>query len=129
MFQVLPTTAGMDDSNHDDDTANNNSNPQLLLMRYILPGDGKGLWASCDVNEERRQECKTMQRKFLPLMVGMDDASTYNDMPTTREFNFQTTVANGGGGDNNNNNKPTPSLVCAPRGLAGIGGLTDHGPN
>jgi hypothetical protein len=34
MFQVLP------------------GDPQLLWMRYILTGE-KGLWASCDVNEER----------------------------------------------------------------------------
>jgi hypothetical protein len=100
MFQVLP------------------GDPQLLLMRYILPGE-KGLWASCDVNEERTQDCHNLQRKFLPLMVGTD-AAYQEEMPTNHNFDFHVIHPQ-------QQQSSSSTLVCAKRGLAGIGGLTDHG--
>jgi hypothetical protein len=87
----------------------------LLMMRYILKDGAPGLWASCDYTDEKKEECKKMQRKFLPLMMGTDPV--YEDMPTTEEFAFK---VKGGG-------EPKSALVCAQHGLAGIGALTDHG--
>eukprot|EP00539_Tryblionella_compressa_P017588 CAMPEP_0178850864 /NCGR_PEP_ID=MMETSP0746-20121128/20784_1 /TAXON_ID=913974 /ORGANISM="Nitzschia punctata, Strain CCMP561" /LENGTH=545 /DNA_ID=CAMNT_0020516327 /DNA_START=35 /DNA_END=1673 /DNA_ORIENTATION=+ len=87
----------------------------LLMMRYILKDGVRGLWASCDYTDEKKNDCKTMQRKFLPLMLGMDPV--HKDMPTTEEFDFQ--VKQG--------TEPKSTLVCAAHGLAGMGALTDHG--
>ncbi|KAL3902573.1 MAG: hypothetical protein SGARI_005768, partial [Bacillariaceae sp.] len=92
---------------------------ELLLMRYILPGNDSALWASCDVSEQKKQACRDLQHKFLPLMVGSN--RNYREMPTNHEYDFQ--VASGG----NAKQQQSTNLICANHGLAGIGGLTDHG--
>jgi hypothetical protein len=84
---------------------------ELLMMRYVLQGE-RGLWASCDWKDEKTEDCEKMQKKFLPLMVGLD---TLHQLTTTKSFNFEPA------GDKKSN------LVCAKHGLAGIGSLTDHG--
>jgi hypothetical protein len=87
----------------------------LLMMRYVLKDDKRGLWASCDWNEERKEACHKMQNKFLPLMMG---ANPIHELTTTESFSFA--PKNGGTRSN---------LICAKHGLAGIGALTDHGTN
>lgn len=85
---------------------------QLLLMRYILK-DGRGLWASCDFKEEKRDACEKMHQKFLPLMMGQNPV---HDLTTTENFDFHV------------KGEVKSNLVCSPHGLAGFGALTDHGP-
>lgn len=84
----------------------------LLLMRYVLTNGPRGLWASCDLREEKTKACNHMMNKFLPLMVGNDHQ--YN-LSTTQDFVFSPNTA----GKSN--------LVCAKTAVAGIGSLTDHG--
>lgn len=88
---------------------------ELLLLRYVLPGD-KGLWASCDWGP-RNEDCINMLRKFTPMM------STNPDMKiiTQREVNITSSNAT--------SKAPKSNLVCARKGLAGLGALTDHGSN
>jgi hypothetical protein len=85
---------------------------ELLLLRYVLPG--RGLWASCDWGP-RREDCVDMLRKFGPMM------STNPDMKiiTQLEVNITSTGAA--------SKSPKSNLVCARKGLAGLGALTDHG--
>jgi hypothetical protein len=78
-----------------------------LLMRYVLPG--KGMWATCDMNEVKRSICAKMYKKFLPLFgLHMDNFTT------TQDFKFET-------------KEKKSRLVCAAQGAAGLGMLTDHG--
>ena len=83
----------------------------ILMMRYVLK-DGRGLWASCDWKDDKRELCETMHEKFLPLMVGTDPI---HRLTTTENFSFHI------------NGEAKSSLVCAPHGVAGFGSLTDHG--
>jgi hypothetical protein len=86
---------------------------ELLLLRYVLPD--RGLWASCDWGP-RAEDCVKMLRKFGPMM------STNHDMKiiTQREVNITSSGAS---------ESPKSNLVCARNGLAGLGALTDHGPD
>jgi hypothetical protein len=84
----------------------------LLMMRYVLKG-GRGLWASCDWKEEKREGCEKMHKKFLPLMMGRDPN---HNLTTNENFDFRLTSTT-----------PKSHLVCARNGLAGMGALTDHG--
>lgn len=45
---------------------NDNHDAQLILMRYVLPGNG--MWATCDFNIINKERCRHMFEKFLPLM-------------------------------------------------------------
>ena len=102
-----------------------NKSMELLMMRYVLKDEDRGLWASCDWTDEKKEACEQMFKKFLPLMLGSDRA--HDELVTTEEFDFQLV----GDNDTNNSNRissPNQStLVCAKHGLAGIGALTDHG--
>jgi hypothetical protein len=102
---------------------------QLLLMRYILDNKvdhqgnlQRGLWASCDMNEEKTKACHKMMNKFIPLMLGYNTSSHWS---TIHDFDFQPAAVTTASNNNNSNNKV--DLVCARTGLAGIGSLTDHG--
>jgi hypothetical protein len=86
----------------------------LLMMRYVLKGESRGLWASCDWKDDKREDCEKMHKKFLPLMMGQDPV---HNLTTTENFNFQPK------GDAKAN------LICARQGVAGMGALTDHGTN
>ncbi|KAL3940584.1 MAG: hypothetical protein SGBAC_004914 [Bacillariaceae sp.] len=90
------------------------SKSELLMMRYVLKGEERGLWASCDWKDEKREGCAKMHKKFLPLMMGVN---SIHELTTTETFNFLPKEA----GKSN--------LICARHGLAGIGSLTDHGVN
>lgn len=101
-----------------------------MLMRYVLKGQGdesRGLWASCDWTDEKKESCEKMYKKFLPLMLGLEPI--HDELVTTETVDFQVV------GDNDTNDKETKNtsrnkkspLVCAQHGLAGIGALTDHG--
>jgi hypothetical protein len=90
------------------------SQSELLMMRYVLKGQERGLWASCDWRDDKRDDCATMHKKFLPLMMGTNPV---HDLTTTEAFNFAPKET----GKSN--------LICARNGLAGIGSLTDHGTN
>lgn len=100
----------------------NNESTELMLMRYVLKGQGdggdsRGLWASCDWNDAMKESCRKMYKKFLPLMLGLNPI--HDEVVTTENFDFQ---LNKGNADNNES-----TLICAKQGLAGIGPLTDHG--
>ena len=82
---------------------------QMLLMRYILPGEG--MWATCDANQEKKDTCHKMFQKFLPLMGLTDDYFS-----TSADFRLDL-----------NETAPTSKLICAAHGAAGLGMLTDHG--
>ena len=83
----------------------------LLMMRFVLKGE-RGLWASCDFKDEKREDCEKMHKKFLPLMMGTDPI---HDLATTEKFHFEPKEPG------------KTQLICARHGLAGIGALTDHG--
>ena len=88
---------------------------ELLMMRYVLKGEERGLWASCDWKQEKREDCDKMQQKFLPLMLGVDPI---HNLTSTETFNFKP-----------KDGHSKSYLVCARHGLGGIGALTDHGTN
>lgn len=103
MFQLLPQR---------NLSAPGFSNLFLLPMRYVLTNGERGLWASCDLREEKTEACRKMMSKFLGLLVGKDYPFHFS---TTQDFLFQKNNANG------------PDIVCARTGVAGIASLTDHG--
>jgi len=87
---------------------------ELVLLRYVLPdttAELRGLWASCDVRAEKREECRKMMSKFMPLMIGSDARYKFT---TTVDYEFVTS----------GNVVPASDLVCSRTGLAGIGSLT-----
>lgn len=86
---------------------------ELLMLRYVLKGD-RGLWASCDWRDEKREACQAMHKKFLPLMMGRN---TNHNLTTTENFKFVP------------KQEGKANLICSSNGLAGIGSLTDHGTN
>ena len=99
-----------------------NKSKELMLMRYVLKDrkgqrvhDVRGLWASCDWNDEKKVLCKKMFKKFLPLMLRPN--LIHDELATTENFDFQLS----------GENKKKSTLVCARQGVAGIGALTDHG--
>jgi hypothetical protein len=98
------------------------SKKELLMMRYILKdsAEERGLWASCDWNEDKKEACHKMMHKFLPLMMG-EEAATKHGLSTTEDFQFR--LNEDGGGES----IAKTSLVCSRHGIAGIGPLTDHG--
>lgn len=96
----------------------------LLMMRYVLKDAARGLWASCDWNDEKRQACHKMQNKFLPLMMGTPPV---HELTTTETFHFVVATTDTNGGETTTT--APSSLVCARHGVAGIGALTDHGTN
>jgi hypothetical protein len=79
-----------------------------LLLRYVLPGSG--MWATCDMDYEKKTQCHNMYRKFLPLF-GLHGAN----FSSTHDFILKTKYSN------------RSSLVCASHAAAGLGMLTDHG--
>jgi hypothetical protein len=97
----------------------------LLPMRQVLARTAvdengqeqqlRGLWASCDVRPEKKQECQQMMTKFMPLLVGKDYPYQFS---STQDFQLVS-----------KNSRPTVDLVCAKHGVAGIASLTDHGVN
>mmetsp|Transcript_27667 Transcript_27667/g.50246 ORF Transcript_27667/g.50246 Transcript_27667/m.50246 type:complete len:548 (-) Transcript_27667:216-1859(-) len=83
-----------------------------ILVRYVLRiPTGRGLWATCDVRDEQFNDCKTMFAKFLPTMGISPD-----HFRSSRESFLQLEKG-----------QRRSKYVCAPRGAAGIGMLTDHG--
>jgi len=90
----------------------------LVLMRYkptFLQ------WASCDRrwnNAQRKPFCKTMLKKFLPLL-----GQSLEIMTTQENVNVTWTEEIRNIGATNRS-----KYVCADNGAAGLGMLTDHGP-
>lgn len=84
----------------------------LLPMRYSLQDGERGLWASCDLRPEKREECEHMFRKFLPLLLGPNVPYQFT---TNENFVFAPSSTE------------QSELVCAKTGAAGLGPLTDHG--
>ena len=105
LFDLVPKHMDHDDTDY-----------QLLLLRYVLQDDPRGLWASCDWTLERTALCHRMIEKFVPLLVGVHAPYHWS---TTQDFTFHP------------HHHPTipqqSDLVCARHGVAGLGALTDHG--
>jgi hypothetical protein len=98
------------------------SSLDLLLIRYVLPPElnsteDRGLWAGCDWLEEGAEQCQKMLHKFAPLMIREKAAWK---MTTQRNPNLHFF-------DDSSKDDKKRKLVCAKNGLAGIGGLSDHG--
>jgi hypothetical protein len=119
-----------DDENDDYDLDSTSSSYDLLMVRFVLPpfeGDDRGLWAGCDWRDELRSTCEKMLEKFAPLMIQQNDAWTIST-----QVNPSLTFSDG---DQNNNGQQQPpptssskrQLICSRHGMAGIGGLSDHG--
>ena len=70
MFGYTNTNNGDGDGDSDDDDYDDAVD--LLPIRYILPGDARGQWASCDWVEKKTQLCHTMLQKFGILMGTCD---------------------------------------------------------
>ena len=88
----------------------------IVLLRQVLP---ESLYASCDIRRNKRQQCAANLNKFLPLL-----GANPSQFSTSKLFQFNTTVSSSS--QDSHAAKSSP-LVCAPRGLAGLGMLTDHG--
>jgi hypothetical protein len=98
------------------------SSLDLLLIRFVLPPEpnsteDRGLWAGCDWLKEVARQCQKMLHKFAPLMIREKSAwqTTTQRDPALQFFD-----------DSSKENKKR-KLICAKNGLAGIGGLSDHG--
>ena len=83
-------------------------NTLLLLTKINFK-----LWGTCDWNPTKGVSCIHAFNKFLPAMGIRNGISTANQ--TSHDFSF---VA----GEERKSN-----YICAPRGAAGLGMLTDHG--
>jgi hypothetical protein len=139
IYTLLEMFHLLDDSTNNQDPGNDHSNyhplqeePQdgtklmePLLLRYVFQG-GRGLWASCDWNMEKREACRAMHQKFLPLMTSNREAT----ITTTVLSQLNTTHRSGNHNslqDSPFSSLPKSDLVCARHGVAGLGALTDHG--
>ena len=139
IFQMVPTTTTSTNSNeydnnnnddeyndyddnndYDDPVINQTTNPNLLLLRYVLP-ESPGLWASCDFLERKTVECQFMHNKFGPLLL------TNPNTTILRHRNATTKFTKLGGDDEKKKPSSSSNLICAKHGVAGIGSLTDHG--
>jgi hypothetical protein len=83
----------------------------LLQNKLLLTKMDLKRWGTCDWNPKNMKKCIQTFRKFLPAM-GMDTLSTVNS--TNHDFDVQ-------------DDRKRSNYVCAPRGAAGLGMLTDHG--
>ena len=96
----------------------------LLLLRYKLPGDRPGLWASCDWQHDKSIECTKMLDKFKSLMLRNDRSKIVHQREVELElFESKSKLFP----SPFSSSRPKSNLVCAKNGLAGIGALTDHG--
>ena len=131
LLQMFGFTDDENDNENDDldDNASSSSSPSydLLMVRFVLPpyeGDSRGLWAGCDWRDEIRTTCEKMLKKFAPLMIQQKDAWAVSTQlkPSLTFFD-----------DKNNGQQEQQSssskkrLICSRHGMAGIGGLSDHG--
>ena len=83
----------------------------LVLIRYVLKNRPRALWATCDLRDLTIDVCKTIFKKFLPLMGVKSDVQF-----TTNDSFLNLPIG------------PRKSkYVCAPKAAAGIGMLSDHG--
>jgi hypothetical protein len=96
----------------------------VVLMRYKPK---YWMWASCDRRWKtgKNPHCRDMLKKFLPLI-----GEKLETMTTQENFNLTWFSKN----ENENEQSQDDSsftesqYICAPRGAAGLGMLTDHGP-
>ncbi|CAB9519558.1 expressed unknown protein [Seminavis robusta] len=76
------------------------------------------LWSSCEMSDHNEHLCQKMTLKFASLLVGKD--YPYN-WTTTDTVHFVPSSSQ------QSQSSPQSNYVCAPRGAAGLGPLTDHG--
>jgi len=81
---------------------------KLFLTRHVL--ESGPLWASCDFNDEKRNECNAMFQKFLPAMGVLP-----GHFSSTQDLTFEP------------KGKRKSNLVCSRYGAAGLGIISDHG--
>jgi hypothetical protein len=126
LYTLLQIFGFSNDNDNHDMVQDLSSTPatDLLMVRFVLPpykGESRGLWAGCDWRDDTQYDCEKMLRKFAPLMIRQREAWNISTQvqPSLTFFH-----------DNNNNGRTDHSkkrLVCSKNGLAGIGGLSDHG--
>lgn len=124
MFRLLNKESDEDDESYND-------HYDLLPMRFVLQdGEERGLWASCDLRPEKTEECRHMMQKFWPLIAGLDSPYTSFATNVDKALLIQSRSSKTGtttDADAADGRSPSPDLVCAKTGLAGLGPLTDHG--
>eukprot|EP00977_Amphora_coffeiformis_P018609 scaffold6610_cov163-Amphora_coffeaeformis.AAC.3 len=100
LFRLM-TMFGLDAQNND-----------LLLMRMHM---GQKIWGTCEMSRGIYQKCEKMVHKFLPIM-----GVAPKTFSSSHDFSFQVNTDTNSAGAKSD-------LVCAKRGVAGIGLVTDHG--
>jgi hypothetical protein len=148
------STTNSDNNDDNDDDSGTMDDADLLPIRYILPGE-RGLWAGCDWLDERAIACHKMLQKFAQLMGTIRSKSKYNQyyddassipmpnnqtttttmIPITTNKAIELKLFNNNNNNNNNNDKKKQrkrkskpkTLICSKNGLAGFGGISDHG--
>lgn len=144
---------GYTETNHPPDTSNY---VDLLPMRYMLPNQERGLWASCDWLNEKKRACAHMLSKFgtglgtrrsykkfhgdageTTKMVenpnGILNPLTASKLPkipitTNRDVELELKDKPKRRGDTSNSDE-RPKLICAKNAFAGFGAIADHLPN
>ena len=88
MVEYTNTNNGDGDGDSDDD--DDADAIDLLPICYILPGDTRGQWASCDWVEKKTQLCHTMLQKFGILMGTVRSTTKYNNNYLKKNVNSST---------------------------------------
>lgn len=86
MFGFLQTNNNNINNNNNTTESDIRDAVDLLPIRYHLPGDERGLWASCDWLNSKKESCKKMLAKFGTLMGTRRSYLKYHiDEPDTRD--------------------------------------------
>ena len=131
----------IDDDDNDDNSSTGNEMVDLLPIRYILPGE-RGLWAGCDWLDTRAKACHKMLQKFAILMGTkrskqkyFDEAASKSNIPnqtkvpitTNKAIELQLFNKQDQEKQHRPKHKRQKVLICSKNGLAGFGGISDHG--
>ncbi|OEU14176.1 hypothetical protein FRACYDRAFT_261899 [Fragilariopsis cylindrus CCMP1102] len=129
------------DDDNDDNSSTGNEMVDLLPIRYILPGE-RGLWAGCDWLDTRAKACHKMLQKFAILMGTkrskqkyFDEAASMSNIPnqtkvpitTNKAIELQLFNKQDQEKQHRPKHKRQKVLICSKNGLAGFGGISDHG--
>ncbi|OEU07228.1 hypothetical protein FRACYDRAFT_265018 [Fragilariopsis cylindrus CCMP1102] len=139
MYGFLHSDIDIDDD--DDNSSTGNEMVDLLPIRYILPGE-RGLWAGCDWLDTRAKACHKILQKFAILMGTkrskqkyFDEAASMSNIPnqtkvpitTNKAIELQLFNKQDQEKQHRPKHKRQKVLICSKNGLAGFGGISDHG--